>query len=58
MKKTSTVVKQFVVDFTAETYKPLMEHEVNGLDYRYVYSDKARLSVVGRVGRHSKKRHI
>ena len=23
-----------------------MEHEVNGLDYRYVYSDKARLSVV------------
>lgn len=23
-----------------------MEHEINGLDYRYVYSDKARLSVV------------
>ena len=44
--KTSTVVKQFVVDFSSETYKPLMEHEVNGLDYRYVYSDKARLSVV------------
>ena len=46
VKKTSTVVKQFVVDFSRETYKPLMEHEVNGLDYRYVYSDKARLSVV------------
>ena len=46
VKKTSTVVKQFVVDFTGETYKPLMEHEVNGLDYRYVYSDRARLSVV------------
>ena len=46
VKKTSTVVKQFVVDFSSETYKPLMEHEVNGLDYRYVYSDKARLSVV------------
>ena len=40
------MVKQFVVDFTSKTYKPLMEHEVNGLDYRYVYSDKARLSVV------------
>lgn len=46
VKKTSTVVKQFVVDFSSETYKPLMEHEVNGLDYHYVYSDKARLSVV------------
>ena len=46
VKRTSTVVKQFVVDFSSETYKPLMEHEVNGLDYRYVYSDKARLSVV------------
>lgn len=46
VKNTSTVVKQFVVDFSSETYKPLMEHEVNGLDYRYVYSDKARLSVV------------
>lgn len=34
VKKTSTVVKQFVVDFSSETYKPLMEHEVNGLDYR------------------------
>lgn len=46
VKKTSTVIKQFVVDFTSETFDPLMEHEVNGLDYRYVYSDKARLSVV------------
>ena len=46
VKNTSTVVKQLVVDFSSETYKPLMEHEVNGLDYRYVYSDKARLSVV------------
>ena len=46
VKKTSNVIKQFVVDFTSETFDPLMEHEVNGLDYRYVYSDKARLSVV------------
>lgn len=46
VKKTSTVVKQFVVDFSREDFKPLMEHEVNGLDYRYVNSDKARLSVV------------
>ena len=43
---TSTVVKQFVVDFSREDYKPLMEQEVNGLTYRYVNSDKARLSVV------------
>ena len=46
VKKTSTVIKQFVPDYTTETYQPLTEHEVNGLDYRYVYSDKARLSVV------------
>ena len=46
VKKTSTVKKQFVVDFTSDTYRPLQEHEVNGLDYRYVYSDKARLSTV------------
>ena len=46
VKKTSTVKKQFVVDFTSDTYRPLQEHEVNGLDYRYVYSDKARLSAV------------
>ena len=46
VKKTSTVIKQFVVDFTSETYKPLMEHEVNGLDYRYVNSGLDRLSVV------------
>ncbi len=44
-KKTASVIKQFVVDFTDEAYRPLTEHEVNGLDYRYVYSDKARLSV-------------
>ena len=46
VKNTSTVIKRFVVDFSSETFRPLMEHEVNGLDYRYVYSDKARLSVV------------
>ena len=46
VNKTSTVVKQFVVDFSREDYKPLMEQEVNGLTYRYVNSDKARLSVV------------
>ena len=46
VKKTSTVIKQSVPDYTTETYQPLTEHEVNGLDYRYVYSDKARLSVV------------
>lgn len=46
VKNTSTVVKQFVVDFSRQDYKPLMEQEVNGLTYRYVNSDKARLSVV------------
>ena len=40
----STVVKQFVIDYTVETKDPLMEHEVNGLDYRYVYGNE-RLSV-------------
>lgn len=40
----STVVKQFVIDYTRETQDPLMEHEVNGLDYRYVYGNE-RLSV-------------
>lgn len=40
----STVVKQFVIDYTRETMDPLMEHEVNGLDYRYVYGNE-RLSV-------------
>ena len=44
VNKTSTVVKQFVVDYTTETFEPLMEHEVNGLDYKYVYGND-RLSV-------------
>lgn len=44
LKNSSTVVKQFVVDFTSETFEPLMEHEVNGLDYKYVYGND-RLSV-------------
>lgn len=39
VNKTSTVVKQFVVDFSREDYKPLMEQEVNGLTYRYVNSN-------------------
>lgn len=40
------MVKQFVVDFSREDYKPLMEQEVNDLTYQYVNSDKAWLSVV------------
>ena len=44
VKKTSTVVKDFVVDYTSATRDPLMEYEVNGLDYRYVYGNE-RLSV-------------
>ena len=44
INKTSTVVKQFVVDYNTETFEPLMEHEVNGLDYKYVYGND-RLSV-------------
>jgi len=40
----STVVKQYVIDYTREAMDPLMEHEVNGLDYRYVYGNE-RLSV-------------
>lgn len=44
INKTSTVVKNFVVDYNTETFEPLMEHEVNGLDYKYVYGND-RLSV-------------
>ena len=48
LNKTSTVVKQFVVDYTSETYEPLMEHEVNGLDYRYVYgNDRLSVNITG-----------
>ena len=48
LNKTSTVVKQFVVDYTTETYEPLMEHEVNGLDYRYVYgNDRLSVNITG-----------
>jgi RHS repeat-associated protein len=44
----STVVKQFVVDYTSPTFEPLMEHEVNGLDYRYVYgSDRLSVNITG-----------
>lgn len=45
-KKTGTVVKQFVAGFSREDFKPLVEHEVNRLDYCHVNSDKARLSVL------------
>ena len=44
LNKTSTVVKQFVVDYTTQTFEPLMEYEVNGFTYRYVYGND-RLSV-------------
>ena len=44
LNKSSTVVKEFVVDYNTETFEPLMEHEVNGLDYKYVYGND-RLSV-------------
>lgn len=44
LNKSSTVVKQYVVDYTSKTYEPLMEYEVGGLDYRYVYGND-RLSV-------------
>ena len=48
LNKTSTVVKQFVVDYTTETYEPLMEYEVNGLDYRYVYgNDRLSVNITG-----------
>ena len=48
LNKTSTVVKEFVVDYTTETHEPLMEHEVNGLDYRYVYgNDRLSVNITG-----------
>ena len=48
VKKTSTVVKEFVVDYTTETHEPLMEQEVNGLTYRYVYgNDRLSVNITG-----------
>lgn len=48
VKNPSTVVKQFVVDYTSETYEPLTEREINGLDYRYVYgNDRLSVNVTG-----------
>ena len=48
MTNFSTVVKQFVVDYTSPTFEPLMEHEVNGLDYRYVYgNDRLSVNITG-----------
>ena len=48
LNKTSTVVKNFVIDYTVETMNPLYETEStdDGLDYRYVYGlNGVRLSV-------------
>ena len=48
LNKTSTVVKDFVVDYTVETMDPLYETEgiTDGLEYRYVYGlNGVRLSV-------------
>ena len=48
LNKTSTVVKDFVIDYTVETMDPLYETEstTDGLEYRYVYGlDDVRLSV-------------
>ncbi|MEL7607690.1 MAG: RHS repeat-associated core domain-containing protein [Sedimentibacter saalensis] len=48
LNKTSTVVKQFVVDYTSDTFEPLMEYEVNSLEYRYVYgNDRLSVNITG-----------
>ncbi len=48
LNKNSTVVKQFVVDYTSETLEPLMEYEVNGLEYRYIYgNDRLSVNITG-----------
>ena len=46
LNKTSTVVKDFVIDYTVATMDPLYETEstTDGLEYRYVYGNE-RLSV-------------
>lgn len=48
MNNFSAVTKKRVVDFRQKNYKPMMEHKVNGLAYRYVNSGKAQLSVIVR----------
>ncbi len=46
LKNPVVVVKDYVVDYTAETLSPLTETEVNGVSYRYVYgADEQPLSV-------------
>ena len=48
LNKTSTVVKDFVIDYTVDTMDPLYETEstTDGLEYRYVYGlNDVRLSV-------------
>jgi len=48
LNKTSTVVKQFVLDYTSDTFEPLMEYELNGLEYRYVYgNDRLSVNITG-----------
>ncbi|TWH78104.1 RHS repeat-associated core domain-containing protein [Sedimentibacter saalensis] len=48
LNKTSTVVKQFVLDYTSDTFEPLMEYEVNSLEYRYVYgNDRLSVNITG-----------
>ncbi|WP_019229752.1 DUF6883 domain-containing protein [Sedimentibacter sp. B4] len=48
LNKTSTVVKQFVVDYTSDTFEPLMEYEVNSLEYRYIYgNDRLSVNITG-----------
>jgi RHS repeat-associated protein len=48
LNKNSTVVKQFVVDYTSETFEPLMEYELNGLEYRYIYgNDRLSVNITG-----------
>ena len=34
LNKTSMVVKEFAGDYSTGTFEPLMEHEVNGLNYK------------------------
>jgi hypothetical protein len=36
------------VDYTSETFEPLMEYEVNELEYRYIYgNDRLSVNITG-----------
>lgn len=48
LKNPSVVIKEYVVDYTSTTFEPMTEHEINGVDYKYVYgNDRLSVNITG-----------